>query len=90
MQSPSRAALSVYPNPFNASTEIRYSVPVDGPVELSMYDVAGRRVVTLVRRAQPAGSHQAWVEGSNLSSGIYYCVLSTDGGRAAERLVMVK
>jgi hypothetical protein len=71
-------------NPFRSSTTIAYDVPADGPVTLSAYDVAGRRVTTLVSRAEARGSHSvAWNgrtdAGVPVASGTYFLRLDVAG-----------
>jgi hypothetical protein len=70
---PERFALEQnYPNPFNPVTRIAYSLPRAGKVELSVYDLRGRRVIALVEGLrQSAGSYSLEVDGRALSSGIY-------------------
>jgi len=69
---PSRFELyPAYPNPFNASTVIRYTVPRSQKVTLKVYDLRGREVATLMDRLQPAGIYQVRFDGRRLPSGIY-------------------
>lgn len=56
-----------YPNPFHATTTIAYTVEQPGPVTLTVYDVLGRRVRTLVDVDQPAGSYQVDWDGRDAS-----------------------
>ena len=65
-----------YPNPFNASTIIKYSCARDAYVALSVYNILGEQVATLVSRQETAGLHAIWWDGRDnqgkpLSSGIY-------------------
>ncbi len=61
-----------YPNPFNPVTEISYELASEAEVELTVYDVTGREVVTLKEgTVQSAGTHTARFDGSDLASGIY-------------------
>jgi hypothetical protein len=60
-----------YPNPFNPSTTIRYSVPELSAVTLEIYDISGRLVSELVNGAIQAGTHTVDFDGSLLASGIY-------------------
>ena len=83
------------PNPFNSSTQIAYRLSNPGPVELVIYNVAGRPVRTLVDRFQGAGSYQVeWdardQRGASLSSGVYITRLSHPGGVETQRLLYLK
>ncbi len=60
-----------YPNPFNPLTTIAYDVPVTSEVTLTLYDVLGRNVATLVSGTVPPGNHQATWDGSSSPSGVY-------------------
>jgi hypothetical protein len=60
-----------YPNPFNPSTLITYSIAEPGEVLLSVYDVTGRKVATLVSQHMNAGTHTVTLNASNLASGVY-------------------
>jgi 1,4-alpha-glucan branching enzyme len=79
-----------YPNPFNPSTVIRYSVPVSGFVSLKVFDMLGREVTTLVGDVQNAGEYSAVLDGSHLSSGMYFYTLHTGGTRATKKMMLVK
>jgi predicted acyl esterase len=61
-----------YPNAFNPSTTIEYSLPISGGVELKVFDVLGREVKTLVNGYQPIGTHRAEFSAVNLASGVYF------------------
>ena len=61
-----------YPNPFNPSTIIEYSLPQYGFVTLRIYDMLGREIATLVNEEKPAGNYKFEFEASNLASGVYY------------------
>jgi hypothetical protein len=65
-----------FPNPFNPSTTISYTVPVDGPVTLAVYDFMGRQVSELVNENKPAGAYSVAFDASNLASGTYVYRLS--------------
>jgi hypothetical protein len=71
-----------YPNPFNPSTMITYQIPNDGAVRLSIYDVMGRMLTTLVNKEQSAGQYAVSFDGSKFTSGIYLYrinVITRDG-----------
>jgi hypothetical protein len=63
---------SCYPNPFNASTTISYSLPEASTVTIEIYDILGGRVVTLFNREQTAGYHRLVWNAANMSSGTYF------------------
>jgi hypothetical protein len=61
-----------YPNPFNPSTMINYQLPMASTVELSIYDLLGHKVATLVSERQQAGQYQVTWHAEGLPSGIYF------------------
>ena len=62
---------SVYPNPFNPTTTISYQLPQAQTIELSLYNILGRRVKSLFQGRQVAGTHELSINASALSSGVY-------------------
>ncbi len=66
-----------YPNPFNASTTIEYHLPRSSHVRLKVYDVLGREVTTLVDDVEAAGRKLVTLNGTSISSGVYYYRLET-------------
>jgi hypothetical protein len=68
-----------YPNPFNPATVISYDIPSAGKVTLSVYDVLGQVVTTLVNQEQQPGRYDVTFDGSKLSSGVYFYRLSVGG-----------
>ncbi len=60
-----------YPNPFNPSTTIRYAVPNESRVSISIFNLLGQEVATLVNNIQSAGYHEVEFNASELSSGVY-------------------
>jgi len=89
-QDASLALIVADPNPFTASTTIRYDVPRGAFVTLAVYDMAGRKVATLVSSSQSAGSHQVQLDGRTLASGVYLCRLSAGTSHDTEKLLIVK
>ena len=61
------------PNPFTGLTRIFYRVPARSHVKLSVYNVAGRRVSSLVDEVKPAGNHEVEWDASRFSAGMYFC-----------------
>jgi uncharacterized repeat protein (TIGR03806 family) len=79
-----------YPNPFNATTTISYQLPIISQVELIVYDIQGREVITLYEGKQQAGRYSARWNAENLSSGIYFYKLQTENFIQVKKLVLVK
>ncbi|MFH1527492.1 MAG: dockerin type I domain-containing protein [Bacteroidota bacterium] len=65
-----------YPNPFNPSTTLYYQLPEISSVRLTVFDILGNAIITLVNEEQPTGIYQKTFHANNLSSGIYFYVLS--------------
>lgn len=83
------------PNPFNPVTAIRYAVPARGRVVLSVYDVAGRRVATLVDGEVDGGYHDAVWDGTTdsgegVATGIYFARLSAFGEERTQKMILLK
>jgi hypothetical protein len=79
-----------FPNPFNPSTVIRYSLPVDAHVSLKVYDVLGREVATLVGEQKKAGYHEATFDASALASGVYLYRMAARGFSETKKLLISK
>lgn len=69
-----------YPNPFNPVTKIEYSLPFESKVEIKLFDMTGREVMTLENSVQTAGYHNVILNASSLSSGAYFYKISAIGG----------
>jgi hypothetical protein len=69
-----------YPNPFNPSTNIRFELPNEGEVQISIYDIRGSLVTELVSDWMEAGYHQLQWNGSHTASGIYFIQMIADNG----------
>jgi hypothetical protein len=78
-----------YPNPFNPVTAIGYQLSAVSQVELSVYNLLGQRVATLVNEKQNAGSYQVEWDASGFSSGIYFYRMQTDAGFVQIRKLML-
>jgi cytochrome c peroxidase len=77
-------------NPFNPTTAISYSLAEAGNVHLGVYDVAGRRVSTLVDGWQSAGDHRITFKGDNLASGVYFLRLTAGNQTLSAKAVLLK
>ena len=74
-----------YPNPFNSTTTIAYQIPGREQVVLTIYDVLGREIATLVNALQFAGSYEYQWNPHNIASGIYYYRLKTGSCTVAKK-----
>jgi len=80
-----------YPNPFNPSTKIRYSLKEKGLVSITVYDILGRVVDNLVNETQTKGNHEVvFNTGENLSSGIYFYTLNVNEFHNTKKLILAK
>ena len=92
---PEYANLNNYPNPFNASTAIRYSLSAASPVSLSIYNILGRHVRTLVDQPMSAGDHELTWDGKDklgqdAASGVYLIVMRAGEQRSVHKAVMLR
>jgi hypothetical protein len=79
-----------YPNPFNSSTVLRFSLPQTEHTKLVIYDITGREVRILVDEVVDAGVHQVFFDGLTLSSGVYFAQLKIGHNVKMEKLVLLK
>ena len=80
-----------YPNPFNPVTTISYDLPIAGQVDLSVYNILGQKMATLVSEKQVPGTYQAKWDAAGFASGVYLYKLETDKGfSSVKKLVLMK
>ncbi|HQF44013.1 MAG TPA: T9SS type A sorting domain-containing protein, partial [Ignavibacteriaceae bacterium] len=79
-----------YPNPFNPVTTIKYNLPKASEVALTIYDVLGREIKTIVNEQQQPGSYEVKWDASNVSSGIYFYQLKTNDYVDMKKMVLLK
>lgn len=79
-----------YPNPFNPITKIDFSVPKNEFVTIKIYDVSGREIFTLLNETKAAGNYSVSFNSQNLSSGIYFYTMRTNGFVQTRRMVLMK
>jgi len=79
-----------YPNPFNPLTTIRYQVPEMSQVQLMIYDIRGRRILTLVDRKHGPGYYDAEFKNESLPSGVYLYTLQAAEFKDAKKMVILK
>ncbi|KAF0158779.1 MAG: hypothetical protein FD188_2443 [Ignavibacteria bacterium] len=79
-----------FPNPFNPSTTITYSIPSGGFVTIKIYDILGNEILTLVNEEQNAGNYSVLFDASGLASGMYLYKLSLGNFEQAKKFVLLK
>jgi len=84
-----------YPNPFNPTTTISFSIPSDGNVELIVYNIRGQKVKTLISGTQPTGVYNVTWNGKDendrsVSSGVYLYKLRSSGKTAVKKMLLLK
>ena len=89
------AGLTMRPNPFNPSTTVFYSMPTAGEVTVSVYDIKGRLVQTLVNTSKPAGDYSVTWNGLNsqgqaVASGVYFMRMDAPGVGITRKAVLLK
>jgi Secretion system C-terminal sorting domain len=79
-----------YPNPFNPATVLRYALPVQTHVSLTVYNAIGQNVATLVNGELAAGEHEARFDGTGFASGLYFYRLQAGSFVATKKMMLVK
>ena len=79
-----------YPNPFNSITRLNYGLPEAGLVNISVFDIEGRLVETLVRLDQVAGYHYVTWDANIASSGLYFIEMKAEGFTQVQKIVLTK
>ena len=81
---------TAYPNPFNPTTTLNFAIPVDSEVSLSIYNLQGRVVSTLIDKNMDAGYHSViWNANSN-ASGVYFVKMQAGSFLKTQKLMLVK
>ena len=79
-----------YPNPFNPRTVISYQLPVTSHIDLSIFNVLGQKMATIVDEKQPAGQYTYEFDASKFDSGIYFYRLKTNNFCETKRMLLLK
>lgn len=82
--------LSAYPNPFNPTTLISYSLLSSGKVTVKVYDIVGREIETLVSNVQESGTYQVSWNANRYSSGNYFVVMTTSDKTVVKKVLLIK
>lgn len=79
-----------YPNPFNPVTTIQYKIPMEGFVQLKIFNILGQEVKTLVNMNQPAGNYKVIFDASSLSSGVYLYQINVNNYQMTKKMILMK
>jgi hypothetical protein len=79
-----------YPNPFNSSTVIKYSIPTEGLVTLDIFNAIGEKVATLVEEVKEAGNYTVEFNATNLPSGIYFYRIQANDFIDTKKMILLK
>ena len=84
-----------YPNPFNAETVIAYQLSAQGHVEIDIFNLLGKKIVTLVNKNQQTGSYQIRWNGKDhfgeiVPSGLYFYKIKTNGFSDCKKMLLIK
>ena len=78
-----------YPNPFNPVTTIEYEITSKGFINLSVYNIQGKKQTELVNKIQNTGNYKVNLNGSNLPSGVYFYTMFVNGNRIQTKKMML-
>jgi len=82
--------LQNYPNPFNPQTKIGYALPKKAKVNLAVYDILGRKIITLVDDYKEPGSYEVVFDASTYASGVYMYRLTTENYVLSRKMLYLK
>jgi len=82
--------VQTYPNPFNASTLIKFSIKKPGNVLLKLFDLKGEEVKTLTNDFYGTGNHQILLNSNNFASGIYFISIKTENFYLTRKITLIK
>jgi len=89
---PSKITIANYPNPFNPVTTITYNLPQSGATDISVFNIKGQKVATLLNKYQQIGNHTIeWnADAQQIASGIYFCKVSQKSKQTVTKLLLLK
>jgi hypothetical protein len=82
--------LKVYPNPFNNSTQIYFSLPGPSNLQLKLFNIIGEEIYEITHGEYNAGEHQIYFNSSRIASGFYILTLMTDNQILSKKIIILK
>lgn len=87
---PKNFSIKPYPNPFNSSTTLEINLPVTGLTELSVYNILGQKIATLIDEQKTSGNHNIQFNANYLGSGVYFVLLKQNELVTKEKIILLK
>jgi protocatechuate 3,4-dioxygenase beta subunit len=82
--------LQNYPNPYNPSTTIKFTLPTPETVKLEVYNIVGQKIETMLKKPMPAGKHDVEFNAQNLSSGVYFYRIEAGEFQDVKKMILIK
>jgi len=79
-----------FPNPFNPNTKIYYSIPKEGNIRISVYNISGQLIADLVNEFKATGQYEIEFDGSSYASGIYFYKIESGEFSDTRRMILAK
>jgi len=79
-----------YPNPFNPSTKIKYTLPKAEKVKIEVFNLLGQRIETLINKQRPSGSHEVEFTSKDLPSGVYLYRIEAGEYQEVKKMILMK
>ena len=87
---PEKILLNAYPNPFNPSTTLSVSMPVDGMIQVSIYNLSGQEIKEIVHEFNTAGTYKYTWNAALYPSGVYFAQISLNNTVHTQKLILMK
>ncbi len=87
---PVQFSLKNFPNPFNSHTLIEFTAPKSAQITIEIYDILGRKVMTLYDEVATAGRHKINFAAERLASGVYFCILKSGDYTVVEKTILLR
>ena len=87
---PEAEAINIYPNPFNSTTNLEFTLPEPGEIILEVYNMAGQKILTKLYGKFGAGRQHFTLDASILPSGVYLCKLKTGSFISVRKIMLIR
>jgi hypothetical protein len=87
---PNSISINNFPNPFNSSTVIQYTIPEESNISLDLYNSIGEKIYNLSDGFKRAGEYELYLNASSLTSGVYFIVLRASEHYFSHKILLLK